>query len=81
MQGNFLSSLSSGDDGGTRRLLNRDGRRLKQLGTAVGLMALEHGVDGVQQFAHDGDHGLHLEFTFGEERGRAESLSLRLRGF
>jgi hypothetical protein len=31
------------------------------------LVVLEHGVNGVQQFAHDGDQGLHLEFTLGQE--------------
>jgi hypothetical protein len=30
-------------------------------------MGFEHGVESVQEFAHDGDQGLHFEFAFGEQ--------------
>jgi len=30
-------------------------------------MFFEHGVNGVQEFAHDGDQGLHLEFALCEQ--------------
>ena len=39
----------------------------KQLGPVVGLVIFEHGMEGVQEFAHDGDQGLHFEFAFGEQ--------------
>jgi hypothetical protein len=47
-------------------LLGR-GVQAKELGTVVGLMGFEHGVESVQEFAHDGDQGLHFEFAFGEQ--------------
>ena len=30
-------------------------------------MGFEHGVESVQEFAHDGDQGLHFEFALGEQ--------------
>ena len=29
-------------------------------------MVFEHGMKGVQEFAHDGDQGLHFAFALGE---------------
>ena len=30
-------------------------------------MGFEHGMEGVQEFAHDGDQGLHFEFALGQQ--------------
>jgi len=30
-------------------------------------MGFEHGMESVQEFAHDGDQGLHFEFALSEQ--------------
>ena len=67
VKGKPLSFLSSGGDGGTGHLLDGGYFELKEFGAVVGLMVFEHGVNGVQEFAHDGDEGLHFEFAFGQQ--------------
>lgn len=37
---------------------------MKELRAIVALMDFEYGMDGLQQFAHDGDQALHFEFAF-----------------
>jgi hypothetical protein len=34
------------------------------LGAVEGLLVLEHAIDGVQEFPHDGDQGDHLELAW-----------------
>jgi hypothetical protein len=48
-------------------LLGRGRIKAKEFGAVVGLMGFEHGVESVQEFAHNGDQGLHFEFTLGEQ--------------
>jgi hypothetical protein len=48
-------------------LLGRGGGKGKKFGAVIGLMSFEHGVEGVQEFAHDGDEGLHFDFALGEQ--------------
>src|SRR5208337_1449230 len=48
-------------------LLGRGGLKAKEFGAVVELMGFEHGVESMQEFAHDGDQGLHFEFALGEQ--------------
>ena len=48
-------------------LLGRGGNKAEDFGAVVGLMGLEHGVNSMQEFAHDGDQGLHLDFALGDQ--------------
>src|SRR5271157_1501629 len=48
-------------------LLGRGGLKPKEFGAVVELMGFEHGVESMQEFAHDGDQGLHFEFALGEQ--------------
>ena len=65
--GKLLSFLLSGGDASTVDLRNLRGWNREEFGSVVGLMASEHGVEGVEQFAHDGHQGLHLEFAGGQQ--------------
>ena len=61
--GKLLSFLSSGSDESTGHLLDGVGTKPKQFGTVVGLVGLEHAMESVEEFPHDGDQRLHFEFA------------------
>ena len=48
-------------------LLGRGRIKAKEFRAVVGLMSFEHGMESMQEFAHDGDQGLHFEFAVGEQ--------------
>jgi hypothetical protein len=39
-------------------------------------MGFEHSVESMQEFAHDGDQGLHFEFAFGDPKGGVGQIDL-----
>jgi hypothetical protein len=38
-----------------------------EFGAVIGLAVFEHGVDGVQEFAHHGDQSLLFAFSLGQQ--------------
>ena len=69
--GKHFCFLCAGEDRSTVHLRRGLGFEGKEFGAVVGLTGSEHGVEGVQEFAHGGDHGLHFEFAGGLQRGSA----------
>lgn len=55
------ASFRAGTEGAGARLTGG----AKELRSVVGLFVFEHAEDGVQEFAHDGDEGLHFQFASG----------------
>jgi hypothetical protein len=49
------------------RLLGRGSIKAKEFGAVVGLMSFEHGVESMQEFAYNGDQGLHFEFALSKQ--------------
>ena len=52
---------------------------MEEPGAIVELVVLEHGEDGVQEFAHDGDEALHFGLAAGQEM-EIESAEMRFMG-
>jgi len=48
-------------------LPGRGGLKPKEFGAVVGLMSFEHGMESMQEFAHDDDQRLHFEFATGQQ--------------
>ena len=59
--------LKSSGRGSRKHLQGGSGFEWEEFGTIEGLMGFEHGVKGMQEFAHDSDQGLHFMFALGEQ--------------